>query len=106
MVAVDGTLAPMVRMELVLVVVPVVVLVLPKLVEHLARMVMMVETTHHLGNPGGDGHMVAAAVVVLVVLVEMEVPVQPTVLVMVEQDFRHQQHLEIQHHYQVQDLVV
>ena len=101
MVAVDGTLAPMVRMELVLVVVPVVVLVLPKLVEHLARMVMMVETTHHLAL-----HMVAAAVVVLVVLVEMEVPVQPTVLVMVEQDFRHQQHLEIQHHYQVQDLVV
>ena len=97
--AVDGTLAPMVRMEQVLVVVPVVVLVLPKLVEHLAHMVMMVETTHHLAL-----HMVAAAVVVLVVLVEMEVLV--TVLVMVEQDFRHQQHLEIQHHYQVQDLVV
>tara|TARA_R100000005_G_scaffold88042_1_gene57676 strand:+ start:110 stop:421 length:312 start_codon:yes stop_codon:yes gene_type:complete len=100
-VAVDGTLAPMVRMELVLVVVPVVVLLLPKLVEHLAHMVMMVETTQQVAL-----HMVVVEAVALVVLVEMEVPVQTTVLVMVEQDFRHQQHLEIQHHYHHLDLVV
>tara|TARA_Y100000361_G_scaffold130151_1_gene126007 strand:- start:311 stop:622 length:312 start_codon:yes stop_codon:yes gene_type:complete len=100
-VAVDGTLAPMVRMELVLVVVPVVVLVLPKLVEHLARMVMMVETTTQVAL-----HMVLVAVVVPVVLVEMDQIVLHTVLVMVERDFRHQQHLEIQHHYHHLDLVV
>tara|TARA_Y100000385_G_C12977913_1_gene587047 strand:- start:311 stop:625 length:315 start_codon:yes stop_codon:yes gene_type:complete len=100
-VVVDGTAAPTDGMELDQVEAVAVGSLLMYLVVHQGHMVIMVVLLQDL-----PPHMVPVEVVVLVVLVVMEVLVPRPVLVMVEQDFRHQQHLEIQHHYHRLDLVV